>query len=184
MTKNKKIISFPDNLNIKLSGIDAMRLHDHGQAIFVYLTFEDNIEQRENSFLINRIIDKGTLDFQITDFMFNKVKGFHGPFKSKLIKESDYAILSEKNFFKKLSTIISTERIHTPKIDGKRKKSLLEKENLIAKEDTVFYFLEKEISAEALKFEHEWSHALTEYYEFLLINNSSNNIFSLLLAYD
>ena len=75
MTKNKKIISFPDNLNIKLSGIDAMRLHDHGQAIFVYLTFEDNIEQRENSFLINRIIDKGTLDFQITDFMFNKVKG-------------------------------------------------------------------------------------------------------------
>ena len=116
--------------------------------------------------------------------MFNKVKGFHGPFKSKLIKESDYAILSEKSFFKKLSTIISTERIHTPRIDSKRKKSLLEKVNLIAKKDTVFYFLEKEISAEALKFEHEWSHALTEYYEFLLINNSSNNIFSLLLAYD
>lgn len=184
MTKNKKIISFPDNLNIKLSGIDAMRLHDHGQAIFVYLTFEDNIEHRENSFLINRIIDKGTLDFQITDFMFNKVKGFHGPFKSKLIKESDYAILSEKSFFKKLSTIISTERIHTPKIDGNRKKSLFEKVNLIAKKDTDFYFLEKEISAEALKFEHEWSHALTEYYEFLLISNSSNNIFSLLLAYD
>ena len=60
----------------------------------------------------------------------------------------------------------------------------MEKIELMTKKETSFFILKKEFSKEPKKFEHEWTHALTEYYEFLLLNNSSNNIFSLLLAYD
>ena len=90
MTSKKNIISFPDNLKIKLSGIDTMRLHEHGQAIFVHLSFDEELSSIQSSFIINQIIEKGMLDFQLTDFMFTRAKGFHGPFKSKLLKNSDF----------------------------------------------------------------------------------------------
>ena len=64
------------------------------------------------------------------------------------------------------------------------KNTFMEKIELMTKKETSFFILNKEFSKEPKKFEHEWTHALTEYYEFLLLNNSSNNIFSLLLAYD
>ena len=99
MTSKKNIISFPDNLNITLSGIDTMRLHEHGQAIFVHLSFDEKLSSIQSSFLIKQILKKGMLDFQLTDFMFNRAKGFHGPFKSKLLKNSDFKKIDEDNFF-------------------------------------------------------------------------------------
>jgi hypothetical protein len=60
----------------------------------------------------------------------------------------------------------------------------MEKIELLTKKETDFFVLNKELSDEAKKYEHEWSHALTEYHEFLILNYSINNIFCLLLAYD
>lgn len=184
MTDKKKIISFPDNFEIKLSGIDTMRLHNHGQGIFIHFKVLEDLKSYRNSFLINKLLEKGSLDFQITDFMFNKAKGFHGPFKSSLLESDDYHKISENIFFKTLLEILDKNRINTPKIEQKRKNTFIEKVELISRAKTNYYLLKKELSVEPKKFEHEWSHALTEYYEFLLINNSGNNIFSLLLAYD
>ena len=184
MTGNRNVISFPDNLNIKLSGIDSMRLHEHGQAIFVHLTFDEYLNSIESSFLINQILEKGMLDFQLTDFMFNKVKGFHGPFKSNLLNDSDYQLIENHEFFDSLTKIILKERKNTPKISDDLEEALMTKIKLISKKETEFFVLKKELSNEPKKFEHEWTHALTEYYEFLILNYSSNNIFSLLLAYD
>ena len=184
MTGKKNILSFPDSLNIKLSGIDTLRLHDHGQAIFVHLTFDEKINSIENSFLIKQILKKGVLDFQLTDFMFNKAKGFHGPFKSSLLKFTDYKKIDKHIFFDSVFQIIHNDRKDTPLITNDRSNTFMEKIELMTKKETSFFILNKEFSKEPKKFEHEWTHALTEYYEFLLLNNSSNNIFSLFLAYD
>ena len=184
MTSKKNIISFPDNLNITLSGIDTMRLHDHGQAIFVHLSFDEKLSSIQSSFLIEQILKKGMLDFQLTDFMFNRAKGFHGPFKSKLLKNSDFKKIDEDNFFESIYRIILKERKDTPLISEERKDAFIEKIELMTKKNADFFILDKELSSEPKKFEHEWSHALTEYYEFLLLNYSSNNIFCLLFAYD
>ena len=184
MTSKKNIISFPDNLNIKLSGIDTMRLHVHGQAIFVHLSFDEKLSSIQSSFLIKQILEKGMLDFQLTDFMFNRAKGFHGPFKSKLLKNSDFKKIEEQNFFESINRIITKERKDTPSILEDRKDTFMEKIILMTKKETDFFVLSKELSHEPKKFEHEWSHALTEYHEFLILNYSTNNIFCLLLAYD
>ena len=184
MTSKKNIISFPDNLNITLSGIDTMRLHEHGQAIFVHLSFDEKLSSIQSSFLIKQILKKGMLDFQLTDFMFNRAKGFHGPFKSKLLKNSDFKKINEDNFFESIYRIILKERKDTPLISDDRKDTFIEKIELMAKKEADFFILGKELSSEPKKFEHEWSHALTEYHEFLILNYSSNNIFCLLLAYD
>ena len=61
------------------------------------------------------------LDFQLTDFMFNKVKGFHGPFKSKLLKDSDFKKIDENIFFESILKIINQERKDTPLISDDRK---------------------------------------------------------------
>ena len=184
MTSKKNIISFPDNLIIKLLGVDIMRLHEHGQAIFVHLSFAEKLISIQSSFLIKQILKKGMLDFQLTDFMFNKARGFHGPFKSKLLKNSDFKQIDEQNFFESIYRVISKERNDTPLISEERKNTFIEKIELMTKNEADFYILSKELSNEPTKFEHEWSHALTEYHEFLILNYSSNNIFCLLLAYD
>ena len=184
MTSKKNIISFPDNLKISLSGIDTMRLHDHGQAIFVHLSFKEKLSSIQSSFLIKQILKKGMLDFQLTDFMFNRAKGFHGPFKSKLVKNSDFKKIDESNFVESIYRIITKERKDTPLILDDRKDAFMEKVELMTKKETDFFILDRELSNEPKKFEHEWSHALTEYHEFLILNYSSNNIFCLLLAYD
>ena len=116
--------------------------------------------------------------------MFNRAKGFHGPFKSKLLKDSDFKQIEEHNFFESIHRIIKKERKDTPSILDDRKNTVMEKIELMAKKETDFFILDRELSNEPKKFEHEWSHALTEYYEFLLLNYSSNNIFCLLLGYD
>ena len=54
MTSKENIISFPDNLNIKLLGVDIMRLHEHGQAIFVHLSFNEKLSSIQSSFLIKQ----------------------------------------------------------------------------------------------------------------------------------
>ena len=184
MTSKKNIISFPDNLNITLSGIDTMRLHEHGQAIFVHLSFDEKLSSIQSSFLIKQILKKGMLDFQLTDFMFNRAKGFQGPFKSKLLKNSDFKKIDEQDFLKSIYRIILKERKDTPLISEERKDAFIEKIELMTKKNADFFILDKELSSEPKKFEHEWSHALTEYHEFLILNFSSNNIFCLLLAYD
>ena len=184
MTSKKNVISFPDNLSIKLSGIDTMRLHEHGQAIFVHLSFDEKLSSIQSSFLIKRILEKGMLDFQLTDFMFNRAKGFHGPFKSKLVKNLDFKKIDESNFVESIYRIITKERKDTPLILDDRKDAFMEKVELMTKKETDFFILDRELSNEPKKFEHEWSHALTEYHEFLILNYSSNNIFCLLLAYD
>ena len=184
MTNKNNIISFPDNLNIKLSGIDPMRLHEHGQAIFVHLSFDEKLSSIQSSFLIKQILEKGMLDFQLTDFMFNRAKGFHGPYKRKLLKNSDFKKIDENNFFESIHKVITKERKDTPSILDGRKDAFMEKIELMTKKDTDFFILDRELSNEPKKFEHEWSHALTEYHEFLILNYSTNNIFCLLLAYD
>ncbi len=138
----------------------------------------------QSSFLIKQILKKGMLDFQLTDFMFNKAKGFHGPFKSKPLKNTDFKKIGEHSFFESIYRIILKERKDTPLISEERKDAFIEKIELMTKKNADFFILSKELSSEPKKFEHEWSHALTEYHEFLILNYSFNNIFCLLLAYD
>ena len=78
----------------------------------------------------------------------------------------------------------SKERKDTPLISDERKQTFIEKIELMTKKEADFFVLDKELANEPKKFEHEWSHALTEYHEFLILNYSFNNIFCLLLAYD
>ena len=113
-----------------------MRLHDHGQAIFVHLSFDEKLSSIQSSFLIKQILKKGMLDFQLTDFMFNRAKGFHGPFKSKLLKNSDFKKIDEDNFFESIYRIILKERKDTPLISEERKDSFFEKIELMTKKKT------------------------------------------------
>ena len=142
------------------------------------------IPNSQNSFLINKLLEKGSLDFQITDFMFNKAKGFHGPFKSSLLKNDDYLKISENIFFQTLLEILDKNRINTPNIRQKRKKTFIEKVELISHAKTNYYFLKKELSVEPKKFEHEWSHALVSYDEFICFTHNKNSFFLISLARD
>ena len=59
--------------------------------------------------------------------------------------------------------------------------------NIILNEDSITFFLNQNKIRKTSKkeeFDHEWSHALNEFYEFLVFNPSTNELFILILAYD
>ena len=59
--------------------------------------------------------------------------------------------------------------------------------NLIIQEDSKTFFLKQNKirkTSEKYEFDHEWSHALNEFHEFLIFNPSVNELFILMLAYD
>ena len=87
------------------------------------------------------------LDFQLTDFMFNRAKGFHGPFKSKLLKNSDFKKIDEDNFFESIYRIILKERKDTPLISEERKDAFIEKIELMTKKNADFFIQIKNYQA-------------------------------------
>ena len=59
--------------------------------------------------------------------------------------------------------------------------------SIILQENSITFFLKQNKirkSKDKNEFDHEWSHALNEYYEFLIFNPSADELFVLVLAYD
>ena len=182
--ENKDLLKFPEKLKFNLSGIDLIRLHEHGQAIFLLLTTEEKILKVEPLFVVKELLRTKVLNFQLTDFMFLKQPNFHGPYLPESIGHKDYLNINIEDFFNKYSEILSKQRKLTPKIDTNKEKNLSKKIDSIISDEIDIFYLKKKLSKKAKSFEHEWSHALTEYHEFLLIDKTQGRVFCFILTYD
>ena len=83
--KNKKnILTYPKNINFEFLGLEFMRLHQHGQGIISRSKCSHSIEKHGFPFIINKFLAEEFNNFQLTDFMFVRAKGFHGPYSCLL----------------------------------------------------------------------------------------------------
>ena len=89
--KNKKnILTYPKNINFEFLGLEFMRLHQHGQGIISRSKCSHSIEKHGFPFIINKFLAEEFNNFQLTDFMFVRAKGFHGPYSSDSLFSDDY----------------------------------------------------------------------------------------------
>ena len=118
--------------------------------------------------------------------MFLRAPGFHGPFSSKFLSNKDFEELNSEKIEKRLLEVLRKTRINTPEISEQvliRFKYFI---NIILNRKTICFFLNRSINDKKnqIKFEHEWSHALNEYHEFVIFSLEANECFSIILAYD
>ena len=185
--KNKKnLLIYPKNINFEFLGLEFMRLHKHGQGIISRSRCSHSIEKHGFPFIIDKYLSEDFNNFQLTDFMFLRAPGFHGPFSTKLLSNKDFEELDGKKIEKRLLMILRKTRTNTPEISEQVLTRFKYFIDVILNRKTICFFLNRLISDEKnkIKFEHEWSHALNEYHEFIIFSLEANECFSIVLAYD
>ena len=80
MDDKKEILKYPPKNSYSLEGMEFLRLHDHGQALIVRSKYSGVFDEHNYDFLIDSYFKEEFANFQLTDFMFARAKGFHGPF--------------------------------------------------------------------------------------------------------
>ena len=119
--------------------------------------------------------------------MFVRAKGFHGPFSTKKLSSTSYTKIQSDDFLSFVTEIVTSERQQTPNISKDIYEKLEYFLSIILQENSITFFLKQNKnrkSKDKNEFDHEWSHALNEYYEFFVFNPSSDELFVLVLAYD
>jgi hypothetical protein len=187
MESKDTILVYPENLKFEFLGLEFMRLHEHGQGIISRSKCSVNIEKRGFPFIIDRFLKEDFNNFQLTDFMFLRAKGFHGPFQSANLSSEDYREMPSEDLSIEVLSILNKSRSDTPKITSQsysRYKYFLD---VILDRKSLCFKLQRHIGDKKnndVKFEHEWSHALNEYHEYLIFSLKADECFTLILAYD
>ena len=187
MDDKKEILKYPPKNSYSLEGMEFLRLHDHGQALIVRTKYSGVFDEHNYDFLIDSYFKEEFANFQLTDFMFARAKGFHGPFSIKKLNSNSFVLIDAADFLSFVIEIVISERPQTPKISPDIMERLESFLNLIIQEDSKTFFLKQNKirkTSEKDEFDHEWSHALNEFHEFLVFNPSVNELFILMLAYD
>ena len=185
--KNKKnLLIYPKNIDFEFLGLEFMRLHKHGQAIISRSKCSHPIEKHGFPFIIDKYLSEDFNNFQLTDFMFLRAPGFHGPFSSKFLSNKDFEELNSEKIEKRLLEVLRKTRINTPEISEQILTRFKYFIDVILDRKTICFFLNRSINDKKnqIKFEHEWSHALNEYHEFIIFSLEANECFSIILAYD
>lgn len=116
-------------------------------------------------------------------------KGRHGPFLVQNINAKSFSEQLKDFFLEDFIQVLSSPKWGCPPI---KKDSLNKVKNIlpvIVNQDSFIYFLDKcrsfnKLSNEANIYEHEWSHNLTSFYEYVIFNKESHTAYLIILTYE
>ena len=85
--------------------------------------------------------------------------------------------------------IVSSPKWSCPPISKEKLSDVKKLVNLLINQSSEPYFLEKCLtfnssSQEAVVYEHEWSHSLTSYYEYVIKDIKNKKVFLLIITYE
>ena len=105
------------------------------------------------------------------------------------IKDNDFISITNSHLREEIIQVVSTPKWSCPPI-GKRELTNVKKLlDTIINDASEPYFLKKcltfnSLSQEGTVYEHEWSHSLTSYYEYVLKDVINKKIFLLIITYE
>ena len=105
----KEILKYPPKNNYSLEGMEFLRLHDHGQALIVRTKYSGVFDEHNYDFLIDSYFKEDFANFQLTDFMFARAKGFHGPFSINKLNSNSFVIIDAGDFLSFVIEIVISE---------------------------------------------------------------------------
>ena len=186
---NNNILSLQDIYEIRLENKHLIRLHEHGLFRLITLNTESKFSNVTKKIFFHSLLNNQVYQELFFDHYTQQSAGKHGPFLIKNLEEKDFIKITEKNFKNEIIQIVSSPKWSCPPIS---KKSLTKVKYLLDKfinESSNLYFLERcsdfnSSFNEARVYEHEWSHSLSSYYEYLVHDPENNKIHMLIMTYE
>ena len=186
---NPNILPLADRFNLVKQKQLTIRLHDHGlMRLIPIASDEDLFNQTHKIFfhsLINSIVYKG----MFFDHFSQKSDDKHGPFLLNTIEPKDFTLVGNKKFKEEIIQLVSSPKWSCPPITKEKLTDVKDLLNHLLTDESQCYFLEKCLtfnssSQEAIVYEHEWSHSLTSYYEYVIRDPERNKVFLLIITYE
>ncbi len=188
MSKNN-IVLLEDRFKFDVENKYLIRLHQHGLLRLITLNTESEFSNVSKRLFFHSLLNNSVYQELFFDHYTQKSEGKHGPFLINKIKEKDFERISEEHIKNEIIQIVSSPKWSCPSIT---KESLTKVKKLLDKfitQGSISYFLKKCIDFnssfnESKVYEHEWSHSLSSYYEYLIHDPENNKIHMLIVTYE
>lgn len=188
-SKKKKVIPIYSGWSYSLDLKSTLRLHDHGLLRVFKIQVNSESKKFNPLAFFSSLIDSSFYQELFFDHFSQVSVDKHGPFLIDNIEPHQFSKKNNKFFKEDFMQIVTSPKWGCPKIS----RSAFEKVKLLlelkVKETTLIYFLDKcrtfnASSNEAKIYEHEWSHNLTSFYEFVLYDPDVKIVHILILTYE
>ena len=185
----KKIIPIHSGWRYSLDSKSLLRLHDHG----LLRVFKIKIDNKSKNFnrltFFSSLIDSNFYQELFFDHFSQSSIGKHGPFLIKNIQPDHFSKKSNRFFKEDFLQIVTSPKWGCSAISENSLEKVKVLLQHVIQKTTLIYFLDKcrtfnTSSNEAKIFEHEWSHNLTSFYEFILYDPEINIAHIMILTYE
>ena len=188
-SKEKKIVPIQADWIFKLHSKNILRLHEHGLIRLFSLNVKNEHKTFNKSIFFQSLIASEFYQELFFDHYSQASKGKHGPFLTSNINHEDFLKQSNNFFIEDLMQILSSSKWGCPPIDPSNLDKVKSVIPSIIFDNSKIFFLDKcrtfnKSSNEAKIYEHEWSHNLSSFYEFVIYNPDTNKTYLLLLTYE
>ena len=188
-SNKRKVIPIHSAWTFSLDSKSTLRLHEHGLLRVFKIQINKKSKEINPYTFFASLIDSDFYQELFFDHFSQISKGKHGPFLIENIAPDNFSEEKNKVFKEQFLQIVTSPKWGCPKITG----TALEKIKLlldhVVTESTLIYFLDKcrtfnTSSNEAKIYEHEWSHNLTSFYEFILYDPEVKTGHIMILTYE
>ena len=188
-SSKRKVIPIHSAWAFSLHSKSTLRLHDHG----LLRVFKIQIDKKSKEFnpytFFTSLIDSNFYQELFFDHFSQISDGKHGPFLTENISPGNFSEEKNKGFKEKFLKIVTSPKWGCPKISGDAFEKIKLLQDHVVTDRTLIYFLDKcrtfnTSSNEAKIYEHEWSHNLSSFYEFILYDPEVKTGHILILTYE
>ena len=186
---NNNILSLQHLYEFKVGNKHLIRLHDHGLLRLITLNTEQKFSKVTKKIFFHSLLNNPVYQELFFDHYTQQSSGKHGPFLTKNLKETDFVKIPKEHFKKEVIQIVSSPKWSCPSISKESLTKVKYLLNRFINETSILYFLERCIDFnssfnEAKVYEHEWSHSLSSYYEYIIHDPENNKIHMLIMTYE
>ena len=183
------ILSLSENFKINKEQQFVIRLHDHGLLRLIPLSVEEGLLEVTNKIFFHSLIHSSAYKEMFFDHFSQKSEDKHGPFLLDSIHEDSFMNISNETLRDTVIQVVSSPKWSCPPITKTKLSEVKRLMDFLMNEESESYFLEKcftfnSSSQEAMVYEHEWSHSLTSYYEYVVKDKINSKVFLLILTYE
>ena len=188
-SSKKKVIPIHSAWAFSLDSKSTLRLHDHGLLRVYKIQIDKKLKEFNAYIFFTSLINSNFYQELFFDHFSQISTGKHGPFLTENIVPSDFSEEKNKVFKEEFLQIVASPKWGCPKISEEAFEKIKHLLDHVVTDNTLIYFLDKcrafnTSSNEAKIYEHEWSHNLSSFYEFILYDPEVKTGHILILTYE
>ena len=188
-SSKRKVIPIHSAWAFSLDSKSTLRLHDHGLLRVYKIQIDKKLKEFNTYIFFTSLINSNFYQELFFDHFSQISTGKHGPFLTENIVPSDFSEEKNKVFKEEFLQIVASPKWGCPKISGDAFEKIKLLQDHVVTDRTLIYFLDKcrtfnTSSNEAKIYEHEWSHNLSSFYEFILYDPEVKTGHILILTYE